>query len=172
MKKRSLEEYLREYPKSVLNLGCGRTNKEDYFGLDIENYDGVDMVADAEERLPIPDDTFLVAYARDFLEHTIQKKNIHIMEEIYRVLKPGGVFEFVVPSTDGNNIAAFQDPTHYSFWNQMKFHYFFADDVEGSFRGIYNINCHFDPKRLETYFNEWNITYVRGILQKKELIKD
>jgi len=171
MKKRTLKKYLKDHKESVLHLGCGRTNLEKYFGLDIEGYDGVDMVADAEEVLPIPDNTFDHAYAQDFLEHLVPQKSIHIMEEIYRVLKPGGKFQFTVPSTDGNNIAAFQDPTHYSFWNEMKFRYFLGEESGISFRPIYDIKCHFKVLKLETYFNEWNITYVRGVLQKPELTK-
>ena len=176
MKKRTLNRYLLESEskskKSVLNLGCGRTNLEEYFGLDIEDYDGVDMIANAEEVIPIPDNSFDVVFLQDFLEHLIPQKSIHIMEEIYRIVKPGGHFQFTVPSTDGNNTAAFQDPTHYSFWNEMKFRYFMSDSVKISFRGIYDINCHFEPLKLETYFNEWNITYVRGLFKKPELTKD
>ena len=172
MRKRTLKEYLIGCKTPVLNLGCGRMNQKEFFGLDIEDYDGVDVVANAEETLPFPDNTFEAVVAQDVLEHLIPQKSIHIMEEIYRVLRPKGVFEFLVPSTDGNNIAAFQDPTHYSYWNQMKFRYFLSDTVEGSFRGLYDCNCHFMPVKLETFFNQWNITYVRGILQKPELKED
>lgn len=172
MIKKELKQYLKEKKTSILNLGCGKTNGEDFFGIDICDNDGVDLVADCEKGIPVPDNTFDMVFARDFLEHIVPQKNIFIMEEIYRVLKPGGALEFMVPSTDGNNMAAFQDPTHYSFWNEMKFKYFYADNVNGSFRRLYDIKCHFTPQITETYFNQYNLTYVRGVLIKLELEED
>ena len=128
---RSLKEYIEHFPKTALNLGCGRNNPPDFYGLDIMQLDGVDLVADVNSGIPLPDNTFNYVYARDFLEHIDAKNNIKLMEEIYRILKPGGKLEFIVPSTDGNNTAAFQDPTHYSFWNEMKFNYFLKDEHAG-----------------------------------------
>ena len=44
------------------------------------------------------------------------------MNETWRVLKPGGKAEIIVPTTEGPG--AFQDPTHISFWNRNSFWYF------------------------------------------------
>ena len=164
---RDLKQYIEHFPKTALNLGCGRNNPPDFYGLDIMELDGVDLVADVNNGIPLPDNTFNYVYARDFLEHIDAKNNIKLMEEIYRILKPGGKLEFIVPSTDGNNTAAFQDPTHFSFWNEMKFNYFLKDEHGKGFRSLYNIKCWFVPERIETYWNEWNITYVKGILVKE-----
>lgn len=168
--KRPLEEYLagRE-GKAVINLGCGRANPPECFGVDILEFPGVDLVADLSTGIPVPDSTFDVALAMDFLEHIPQgMPNIRIMEEIHRILKPGGQLHFDVPSTDGNNMGAFQDPTHVSFWNQKKFQYFMADEFGEGFRSLYGIKCWFKPLRLETYYNPWNVTYVRGVLEKQK----
>ena len=160
-----LQKYLEMYPKSILNLGCGKTCQPEHFGIDITDAVGVDMVADLSNGIPIPDNTFDNVVAFDFVEHLMPNKNVMIMEEIYRVLKPGGVVQIIVPSTDGNNMGAFQDPTHYSFWNQMKFRYF-MDDKLGGFRNLYNIQSWFIPIQLTTFFNEWNVTYVNAVLKK------
>lgn len=167
---RSLSEYLwsRTGKGAVLNLGCGRSNGDDCFGIDIQDMPGVDLVADLTNGIPVPDNTFDVVLARDFLEHIpMGQPNIRIMEEIYRVLKPGGQFHFEVPSTDGCNMGAFQDPTHISFWNQKKFQYFMKDEFGEGFRSLYNINCHFVPQSILTVNNQWGITYVRGVLSKE-----
>jgi hypothetical protein len=44
------------------------------------------------------------------------------MNELWRVLGPGGTAEIAVPTTDGPG--AFQDPTHVSFWNRRSFLYY------------------------------------------------
>lgn len=169
---RTLTEYLnskdRENNQNILNLGCGRNNKPFSFGIDIQALEGVDLVADLNKEIPLPSNTFDQVMAFDFLEHIDQKNCINLMEEIYRVLKPGGFLVFDVPSTDGNNQGAFQDPTHVSFWNEKKFWYFLDEKYGKGFRTLYNIRSWFIPTRLETYYNEWNVTYVRGVLEKQK----
>lgn len=51
---------------------------------------------------------------------------IHVMNEAWRVLVPGGKFDIEVPTTDGRG--AWQDPTHRSYWNLNSFKYFTAGD--------------------------------------------
>lgn len=153
----------------VLNLGCGQTNTAGTFGIDCIDFLNVDLVWDLTQGIPFDDNTFDAIIARDFLEHIQQgMPTVRIMEEIYRVLKVGGNVEFEVPSTEGNNIGAFQDPTHVSFWNKMKFFYFLSDEYGKGFRGLTNIQCWFKPERLVTYYNEHDVTYVYGKLVKEE----
>lgn len=161
-----LSDYLKKNKASILNLGCGKKNPEESFGVDILNFKCVDLVHDLNKGIPLPDNTFKLVIGFDFLEHLKPESSIKIMEEIYRVTKPGGQFRFKVPSTDGNNMGAFQDPTHFSFWNEKKFWYFMDDEFGSGFRSIYNIKCRFKPMRIETYYNEHNVTYVRGIMIK------
>ena len=164
-----LQEYFdfRGKQARILNIGCGRTKPIDHFGIDITAHDCVDLVADLNDGIPIPDNSFDVVIAVDFLEHTIPQKNIFIMEEIYRVLAPNGRAYCVVPSTDGNNMGAFQDPTHFSFWNERKFWYFLDGKYGKGFRELYDIKSYFKPVSLRTYFNEYNVTYVEAILEKE-----
>jgi len=116
---RELQDYLKKYPYTIANLGCGRSNPDISFGIDIQEMNGVDFVADLNESIPLPSDTFDEVRAQDFLEHIDQKKCINLMEEIYRILKPGGKLVFEVPSTDGNNMGGFSRP-HSRFFLESK----------------------------------------------------
>jgi len=99
-----------------LNLGCGSDIREGYVNLDIIKREGVDVVHDLNKKLPFKDNTFEVVYSSHVLEHVDDVLNL--LEEIYRILKPGGVLKSNVPYY--SSAGAFQDPTH---------KHFFADDT-------------------------------------------
>lgn len=61
-----------------------------------------------------------VVIAYHILEHL--RDPVHSMNELHRMLAPGGFAFIVVPSSDSR--AAFQDPTHRSFWNANSFWYY------------------------------------------------
>jgi O-antigen biosynthesis protein len=72
--------------------------------------------------LPWEDNSVGAIRAHDFLEHVPPDKVVALMNEIHRVLVPGGWLLSQTPSTDGRG--AFQDPTHVSFWNSNSFWYY------------------------------------------------
>ena len=108
-------------PQLRLNLGCcDRRIGESYLGVDIVPGAAVDEVADLRLRWPWEDGTVGRVLAHDIIEHLPDK--IHTMNELHRVLAVGAEAEIIVPTTDGP--AAFQDPTHVSFWNRHSFWYY------------------------------------------------
>jgi predicted SAM-dependent methyltransferase len=127
-----------------IDLGCGRKKKSGWFGIDCQYFDGVDLVCDCNEVIPLDDNVASEVNASDFLEHINNDKRIHIMTEIWRILKPNGLFYSFTPSTDGRG--AFQDPTHYSFWNENSFWYYCHDNA----RRLYNIKPKFAIISLST----------------------
>jgi len=143
-----------------IDLGCGRRKKAGYFGIDCQELDGVDMVCDCNEVIPLDDNIASEINAVDFLEHVNNDKRIHIMTEVWRLLKPGGLFTSITPSTDGRG--AFQDPTHLAFWNENSFWYFTRDD----YRALYNIKPKFEIVSLETTpLDAFNICFVKATLK-------
>ena len=108
-----------------IDLGCGASKHEGYFGIDFMDLPGVDLICDCNGFIPLDDNVADEILANDFLEHVRNDKRIHIMNEIWRILKPGGLFISSTPSTDGRG--AFQDPTHTAFWNENSFYYFCND---------------------------------------------
>lgn len=82
---------------------------------------GVDLVHDARVfPWPIEDDAFDVVSSSHFLEHLPDL--VRTMEEIHRILKPGGRLEVVVPYYRWEG--AFRDPTHVRFFTEHTFDYF------------------------------------------------
>lgn len=108
-----------------LNLGCSDRPIPGYCGVDICDGPAVDIVADLMDRWPWEDNTVDEIIAHDIIEHLPLK--IFTMNELYRVLRPGGRVEICVPTTDG--AGAFQDPTHVSFWNRRSFLYYEAGNL-------------------------------------------
>lgn len=104
-----------------LNLGaCDRTIPG-FLSVDI--VPPADVVADLRERWPWPDSSVDEVRAYDVIEHLPDR--IHTMNELYRVLVPGGRAVIEVPSaTKGAGFA--QDPTHTSAWCLNSFQYFEA----------------------------------------------
>ncbi|MCX7791470.1 MAG: glycosyltransferase [Chloroflexaceae bacterium] len=75
---------------------------------------------------PWADNSFSYISAHELVEHLPDP--LHTMNELWRVLAPGGDVEIAVPTTDGSG--AFQDPTHVSFWNRGSFRFFEAGAPE------------------------------------------
>lgn len=106
------------------NLGCSDAQVPGFIGIDrweppwatADNFGRVDLDAP----WPFEDGSAEHIRAHDIIEHLSDKT--HTMNEIHRVLKPGGTVEIVVPTTDGRG--AWQDPTHKSWWNRNSFFYY------------------------------------------------
>jgi predicted SAM-dependent methyltransferase len=120
-----------------INLGCGYRKLDKFINIDSRPETNPDMVLDVIEGLPFEDETVDLVAAVDFLEHIPIGKVVPVIEDIYRVLKMGGSFISVTPSTDGRG--AFQDPTHVSFWNKNSWLYY-MDDM---YRSLYGIKAKF-----------------------------
>jgi hypothetical protein len=134
-----------------------------------EGYEPIDKATTGDE-LPdylrfIEDNAVGVIRAVDFLEHVEDK--IQLMNEIHRVLAPGGMLLSLTPSTDGRG--AFCDPTHTAFYNELSFRYY--SDPEYA-KYVPEITARFRQSRLVTYFPDpWHeanqVPYVCANLVKE-----
>lgn len=92
------------------------------------------------ENIPFDDNFFDHIFAYHILEHIpfevyrlidkgkgieIYKPIQNLFEDVYRVLKPNGLFEIEVPVFP--NKCAFQDPSHTSIWTDETKNYFCGD---------------------------------------------
>lgn len=146
----------------ALDLGAAHNRPAGYLGVDQYPGPDVDIVATLPERLDLPDDSVGVIRAVDFLEHVVDK--VALINELHRVLAPGGLLLSMTPSTDGRG--AFQDPTHVAFYNENSFWYYTSDAYR---RFVPGITARFQSSRLVTHFpSEWHqshlISYVTANL--------
>lgn len=72
-----------------VNLGCGSNRPAGW-----ENYDAD---VDISKRLPFDDNSVDYLLAEHVLEHITAHEGFRFMQEISRVLKPGGVVKIIVP---------------------------------------------------------------------------
>src|SRR3990167_2510845 len=138
-----------------IDLGGGHRSPEGWVSVDLHN---AQVITDLCKRFPFDDNAVGLVRAVDFLEHIPDK--IHIINEIYRVLMPGGMIFSITPSTDGRG--AFQDPTHCAFYNENSFFYY-TQKVYNDFTPQANVR--FQAARLFTNFpsdshRQLNIPYV------------
>ncbi|MEI2766509.1 MAG: glycosyltransferase [Dermatophilaceae bacterium] len=134
----------------ALDLGAAHNRPPGYLGVDQHPGEHVDIVATLPAPLDLADGTCGVIRAYDFFEHVPDK--VAIINEIYRLLAPGGLLLSMTPSTDGRG--AFQDPTHVAFYNENSFWYY----TEAQYRNfVPQITARFQSSRLVTTFpSEWH----------------
>jgi predicted SAM-dependent methyltransferase len=93
-----------------LNLGCASRLLEDYINIDMDSIEEIkkrypNITIDEKQEflqadildLPFGNNSVDEVRADAFLEHLSFKEESIIFAEIYRVLKPGGLFRFSVP---------------------------------------------------------------------------
>jgi SAM-dependent methyltransferase len=94
-----------------LDLGCGKNKREGFLGVDSRQFDGkVDVVHDLTTPWPWADGSVEEAHCSHFIEHLTGPQRVHFVNELYRVLIPGGKATVVTPHWASNR--AYGDMTH------------------------------------------------------------
>jgi SAM-dependent methyltransferase len=159
----------------TLDLGCGVMPRNPYkcaetYGVDIRddlpnNIKSADL---AVEKIPYPDDFFNVVTAFDFIEHVpriIYNPNrrfcfVELMNEIYRVLQPNGIFLSYTPAFPHD--AVFRDPTHVNIITVETFPLYF--DAKYKMAGMYGFRGNFEIVSQKWAANKINLV---SVLRKK-----
>lgn len=104
-----------------LELGSGGVYREGFYGLDLLPLQGVDIVADLNSHLNlIPSNSVSEIVSHHCLEHV--SNIMGLMEEIHRIVKPGGWIKITVPHF--SNPYYYSDPTHRTFFGLYTMYYF------------------------------------------------
>ncbi len=157
-----------------LNLGCSDRHMAGYVNVDrVPPADEiVDLTLAPGLRNPgIPeiqswgiweDSTIDEIVAHDIIEHLPDK--ILTMNQIWRVLKPAGRVDILVPTTDGPG--AWQDPTHVSFWHRRSFFYYTGGDAHRErFGDAYGIKARFAVMGEEHLHSEGGVVHLHIVLE-------
>lgn len=122
----------------------------------LHGYEYLDLSLDSKEwvtpkdryplKLNLKDDSVGAIRAYNFFQHISQDSMVHIMNELYRVLIPGGFLCISCPSTTGQGAFA---PHYKSYWNPHTFEYFTdrkkAEELDG-------VTCRFQKVRCFNSF--------------------
>ena len=150
-----------------LDLGCSNKKPEGYIGVDINDffYPKDEFVkCDINNRLPFNDNAFIEVRALQVIEHIRNDNKVNFLNEVYRILKVGGLFiaEFPPPmGADGNMSASyFTDPTHCAWWMPGTFWCFCASfranekEHEQAYVKGYGIKTNFEMHNYSWINNE------------------
>jgi len=112
----------------ALDLGCGKSKKEGYYGVDVANVGEIDIIADLEKPLSeLPDGSVSSVFSYHCLEHI--NNLAQLMHELYRVLMQEGTLEIYVPHF--SNPYHYSDPTHVRSFGLYSMDYFSPISVKG-----------------------------------------
>jgi predicted SAM-dependent methyltransferase len=107
-----------------IDLACGQNKTPGFHGIDIAPVEGVDSVVDLEQfPWPIESDSAEEIICSHYVEHT--NDLMKFMNEIYRILKPGGKATFAAPYY--TSMRCWQDPTHKRAISESTFLYYNKD---------------------------------------------
>jgi SAM-dependent methyltransferase len=94
-----------------IDLGCGANKREGFYGVDRLKLPGVDLVLElGSKRWPFKADSMEEAHCSHFLEHLKPAERIHVVNELYRVLKPEAKVTIITPHWASTR--AYGDLTH------------------------------------------------------------
>lgn len=110
-----------------IELGCG-PNKQarDAIGVDLLDFDGVDVIGDVFDVLAaMPDACLSACYSAHFFEHVDDLSRL--LEELSRALVPGAQLTVKVPHF--SNAHFYSDPTHSRFFGLYTMSYYARDGL-------------------------------------------
>ncbi len=169
LKGRKLVEEIRRRGEPInVDLGCG-FRKTGNLGIDVTpDRTNADLICRLGfEPIPLDDEIADSIYCRDFLEHIpkayysendkkLRYPIIDLMNEVWRILKPGGTFTSLTPCYP--NPEVHRDPTHLSVWTLESMQYFCGKYPVAELYGI--------KTKFELVENRLDGFYLHAVLRK------
>jgi SAM-dependent methyltransferase len=159
-----------------LDLACGNNCKPGFVGVDISPDTQAQIICDLEdirwmflpknnidvdefkkkynlcEDFTLPDNSVGEIFSSHYIEHITDLKSF--MEEIYRIVIPGGLVTFIAPYY--SSVRAMQDFTHKRFISENTFLYWNQEWLKANGLLHYEVNCNFNIVTIKHYYTpEW-----------------
>jgi SAM-dependent methyltransferase len=83
-----------------LHWGCGTVIAEGWINTDVQKMPGVDLVTDARAGLPFPDGSIHCIASQHVLVELTIRELVPALQELRRVLRPGGVLRMGLPDLE------------------------------------------------------------------------
>lgn len=124
-------EWLSGYQR--LHIGCGDQLKPGWINVDLHSpkqrdaacFKQMDCAEEDWTDYQLKPHSFDYVFSEDFLEHLPPDRRVHVINQCWQVLKPGGVMEHYVPNAGSMN--DYGSPSHLSHWNLTTFEHFNVD---------------------------------------------
>jgi predicted SAM-dependent methyltransferase len=103
LKKKALQiihQYLQTDGGKKLHIGAGGTYLDGWLNVDLEPLENRIAYMDAANDYPLPDSSMDFVYCEHLFEHLSFLQQMKMLNEVLRVLKPGGVFRVATPNLD------------------------------------------------------------------------
>ena len=146
-----------------IELGCGPNKRNiDAIGIDIINFDCVDIVGDVFEVLSqIPNGVVQNIYTYHFLEHI--EDIDRLIKEMYRVLSTNGKLFAVVPHF--SNPFYYSDLTHKVTFGLYSFTYYSSSNLKRKVPSYQN-GILFEQNSVKLIFKSYPPRYFRHAIKK------
>lgn len=160
-----------------IDIGCGKNKREGFLGVDILDFEGVDIVMDAgKDKWPFEDGSVDEVHASHFVEHLLPAERIHFVNELQRVLKDpvyengrivNGFATMIVPHWASQR--AYGDLTH--TWPPVsEFWFYYLDKDWRAVNAPHNLDykCHLQVTwgyALHPEINNRNIEYQQNAMK-------
>lgn len=140
-----------------LVIGCGEKRYEGAVHADVRKTPTVDVICDLDT-LPWPFESefFSEVIAEDIIEHL--KEIIPVVEECWRVLRPGGTLWIQTPHYTSPN--SYHDPTHRWHLSEHSFDYFDPTTTFGEKYSFYS------PKKFQILKKKVTSENAEVLMQK------
>lgn len=146
-----------------LNLGSGPNKMEGYVNVDSIKFPNVDVVTNLTKKWPWKNDTVSEVHCSHTLEHFERLERIHFVNELYRVLIPGGKCTIIVPYWASNR--AYGDMSH--CWPPVSEMWFSYLDRTWRKRDAPHDDIEFNPKGYDCNFvATWGYSIHQSLLTR------
>ncbi len=97
---RGITSYFSKREAYKLQIGCGTNLINGWFNTDLEPISNEVYYLDVLELFPFENSAFDYVYSEHMIEHITYPQCLNMFNEVFRVLKPGGIFRVATPNIE------------------------------------------------------------------------